>query len=92
MNNNSKVYAEAFIKKYGDSEVKLRHPVLTIMDNRPDPFSSGANGYIKKARVRNGILELYHDWWAYGWYSYDDMYTKYADATDEALRQLNIMQ
>ena len=89
-NSDSKGYAINFKGKYGDREVELTSHVLTIYDSYANPFSSGSNGYITKARVRNNVLELYHDWWAYGWFPYEELAKKHPKAVDEALRQLNI--
>lgn len=66
-----------FKNKYGDKEVKLPYEILTVYDSYASPFSSGSNGYITKVRVRNGVLEFYHNWWAYGWFSYNEMNEKY---------------
>ena len=81
---------EAFKKKYGDKEVKLEKAPMTIYDSYPSAYSSGSNGYITKVRVRNNTLEFYHDWWAYGWFSYSDMYKDYPKAVNEAIKQLNL--
>ena len=84
------VNIEAFKKKYGDKEVKLEKAPMTIYDNYPSAYSSGSNGYITKVRVRNNTLEFYHDWWAYGWFSYSDMYKDYPKAVNDAIEQLNL--
>ncbi len=84
------MYAESFKKKYGDKEVELEKPVMSVYDNYAGPFSSGSNGYIKKARLNNGVLELYHDWWAYGWFSYEELHKEYARAVNSVVRQLGL--
>lgn len=85
-------YTESFKRRYGNKEVELQQRVMTIMDSRASygPFSSGSNGYITKARVKDGVLEFYHDWWSYGWFSYDEMKKKWPCAVDCAIKQLGI--
>lgn len=87
---NTELYTKRFKGKYGDSEIELSSPVITVYDNHSDPFSSGSNGYITKARVKNDVLEFYHDWWDYGWYSYKVMCEKYPDAVGCVLRELGL--
>lgn len=69
-----------FIEKYGDKEVELPYPIMTIYDNYASPFSSGSNGYLKKVRVRNGKFEFYHDWWRYGWLTMEEIREQYPKA------------
>lgn len=83
-------YSASFLAKYGENEIKLPHPVLTISDNKPDPFSSGSFGYLTKARINEGMLEFYHDWWAYGWMTYEEAKQKYPCPTKEAVRVLGL--
>lgn len=78
-----------FEEKYGSSEVKLHHSILTIHDCRSDPFSSGSNGYLKKVRIKNGKFEFYHDWWAYEWLTEDEVQDKYPDAYCQVIREVN---
>ena len=68
---------EAFKKLYGDREIELPSPVLTINDSYASPFSSGANGYLTKIRLNKDNFEFYHDWWSYGWISFDEVKEKY---------------
>lgn len=84
------LYAEAFKQKYGDKEVRIEKRIVTIYDNFPGPHSSGSNGYITKARVRDSVLEFYHDWWNYGWFSYKEMHKEYARAINKAIRELGL--
>lgn len=69
-----------FIEKYGDKEVELPYPIMTIFDDYPSPFSSGSNGYLEKVRVRNGKFEFYHDWWRYGWLTMEEIREQYPKA------------
>jgi len=75
-----------FEDKYGKQEVKLPKPIEVINDSHPSPFSSGSNGYITKLRVKDGKLEYYLNWWAYGWYDAND--GKYPQAIEIALKQV----
>ena len=80
------IYLLANLKrKYGNKEIELPKEVLTIYDSYANFFSSGTNGYLTKARIRNNQLEFYHDWWAYGWFSYDELHEKYPEAVDTAV-------
>ncbi len=84
------MYAESFKKKYGDKEVELERPVMSVCDNSPEPFSSGSNGYITKVRVKNSTLEFYHNWWRYGWFSYEEMHKDYSRAVNSVIKQLGL--
>lgn len=77
---------EKFKNKYGNKEVTFPKPILTITDNYSSSFNSGSNGYITKARYNNNTIELYHDWWAYGWFSYNELQKKYPKAVKKALK------
>jgi len=69
---------EKFKKLYGNSEVKLPSHILTINDSYASPFSSGSNGYLTKVRLnKEDNFEFYHNWWAYGWISFDEVKEKY---------------
>ena len=68
---------EKFKKLYGNREVELPSHVLTINDNYASPFSSGSNGYLTKIRLNNNNFEFYHNWWSYGWISFDEVKEKY---------------
>lgn len=68
---------EKFKKLYGSSEVKLPSSILTIYDSYASPFSSGSNGYLTKIRLNKDNCEFYHDWWNYGWLSFDEVKEKY---------------
>ena len=76
-----------FKSKYGDREVELTPRVLTT-DDRDAIFGSGSNGYITKARVKDNVLEFYHDWWNYGWLSCEEMYQDYPKAAHSAIKHL----
>ena len=84
----AKEYAEQVKAKFGTEEIRLKEPVLTISDNSASPFSSGGSGYIKRVRVKDDVLEFYHDWWAYGWYSYVELHKKYPRAVTSAINQI----
>ena len=79
---------ERFKNKYGDKEVTFPKAILTIYDNYPSSFSSGSSGYITKARYNNNTIELYHDWWAYGWFPYNELQKKHPKAVKEALNYI----
>ena len=68
---------EEFKKLYGNREVKLPSSILTINDSYASPFSSGSNGYLTKVRLNKDNFEFYHDWWSYGWISFDEVKEKY---------------
>jgi hypothetical protein len=82
--------AQDFINKYGEKTVvKFDRPgVMTIRDDYASPFSSGRNGYITEVRVENGELQFYHNWWAYGWISEEELRKKYPRAHSEVMRRL----
>jgi len=92
MNTSEKgaMYAQKFKNKYGDREIELERQVMTIYDSYPSPFSSGSNGYITKARLNNGTLEFYHNWWRYGWFSYEEMHKDYPRAVNSVIKQLGL--
>lgn len=87
---STKDYAIRFTNKYGDNEIELPRPVVTIRDSRPDPFSSGSDGHITKARRNGDTLEFYHDWWAYGWVSHDEMERTYPEGLRGAINVLGL--
>lgn len=60
-------YQQAFQDKYGNEEVNLLSPILTIRDDYASPFSSGSNGYLTQVRIRDGHFEFYHNFWGPGW-------------------------
>lgn len=68
---------DSFLEKYGEDEVKLPFEILTIQDNYAGPFSSGSNGYLTKVRLKNGEFEFYHNWWNYGWLSFEEIRKQY---------------
>lgn len=76
-------------KKHGDEEVIFPDPILTVSDKYSFPFSSGSNGYITKARYNNNTIELYHDWWQYGWFPYKELEKDYPKAVKKALNNLS---
>jgi len=80
---------EKFKEKYGNKEVELPVSVLTIRDNYPSPLCSGSNGYLTKVRIRNDEFEFYHNWWAYGWLSFEDIKLKYPDASCKLYQIVN---
>ena len=68
---------EEFKKLYGNREIELPSHIITINDSYTSPFSSGSNGYLTKVRLNNDNFEFYHDWWSYGWISFDEVKEKY---------------
>ena len=74
---------EEFKKLYGNEEVNLPSHILTINDSYASPFSSGTNGYLTKVRLNKDSFEFYHNWWAYGWISFDEVKEKYPCAACE---------
>ena len=80
---------EEFKKLYGDREIKLPSRIITINDNYASPFSSGSNGYLTKVRLSKDNFEFYHDWWDYGWISFDEVKEKYPCAACEIESLIN---
>jgi len=82
-------YIGMFKKKYGDKIVELPRSILTIKDDYPCTFCSGSNGYLTKVRIKDNKFEFYHDWWAYGWLTVSDIYSKYPDAASQLKSVIN---
>ena len=80
---------EKFKKLYGDREIELPSHVLTIKDNYASPFSSGSNGYLTKIRLNKDNFEFYHNWWSYGWISFNEIKEKYPCAACEVESLIN---
>lgn len=68
---------ERFKEKYGDKEIRLPSAILTIKDDYASPLCSGSNGHLTKVRLREGKFEFYHDWWAYGWLTTEEIKKDY---------------
>lgn len=68
---------EEFKKLYGNREIELPSHIITINDSYTSPFSTWTNGYLTKVRLNNDNFEFYHDWWIYGWISFDKVKEKY---------------
>lgn len=72
---------EEFKKLYGNREIELPFHIITINDSYASPFSSGSDGYLTKVRLnKEDNFEFYHDWWDYGWISFDEVKEKYPRA------------
>lgn len=80
---------EKFKKLYGDREIDLPSDVLTINDSYASPFSSGSNGYLTKIRLNKDNFEFYHNWWRYGWISFDEVKEKYPCAASKVESLIN---
>ena len=82
---------EKFKEKYGNNEVELPVSILTIRDNYPSSFCSGSNGYLTKVRIRNDEFEFYHNWWAYGWLTVDEIKKEYPYAARKLDKAINCL-
>lgn len=74
---NMLIACKRFMERYGDEEMTLSRPILTIRDNYATALSSGSNGYITKVRVRDSQFEFYHNFWGGGWLTLEDFKKKF---------------
>lgn len=74
-----------FLRKYGNKEVNLKDQILTIDDHYS--WGSGSVGYLTAVRVRNNKFEYYHNWWAGGWQTEDQLIKDYPDILPACIQQ-----